>query len=94
MLTLSREAVGYGEALHLGPLAKRMKTSVADLVPHCKELGCKILKGEPGGGVKVKAEKGAQMGGGMRAQLPLDGTKPLRDFLPEIKQRMQAKGRK
>ena len=38
-----------GWTVDLGPLAKRMKTSVAELVPHCKELGCKILKGTGGG---------------------------------------------
>jgi hypothetical protein len=32
--------------------------------------------------------------GGTRATMPLDGTRPLQDLLPEIRKRLQAKGRK
>lgn len=71
-------------SVDLSALAKRLKLSVQDLVPHCKELGCKVTK---------TAGKTSEGGGVTKASLPLDGTKRLGDFLPEIKRRLQAKGR-
>ena len=46
-------------------------------------------EGAAGPGAAVKGSVG-----GTRAALPLDGTRPLQDLLPEIRKRLQAKGRK
>lgn len=71
-------------SVDLTALAKRLKLPIADLIPHCKELGCKIAK---------TTGKKSEGGGITKASLPLDGTKRLGDLLPEIKRRLQAKGR-
>ncbi|EEH58491.1 uncharacterized protein MICPUCDRAFT_38768 [Micromonas pusilla CCMP1545] len=66
--------------LDVTALGKKMKESLKELIPHCKELGCKLSK------------EGTAKTGGVTtfATLPLDGTKRLGDFLPEIKRRPQA----
>lgn len=71
-----------GWTVDLTALAKRLKMSVSDLTPHCRELGCKIGK---------TTGKKADGGGITKASLPLDGTKRLGELLPEIKRRLQAK---
>ena len=70
-----------GWEVDLTALAERMRVGVADLAPHCKELGCVVKK------TTGKASEG---GGRTLAALKLDGTKPLGDLLPEIKRRPQA----
>ena len=71
-----------GWSVDITALAKRLKLSVNDLVPHCKELGCKVAK---------TTGKKSEGGGITKASLPLDGTKKLGDLLPEIRRRLQAK---
>jgi len=71
-----------GWSVDVTALAKRLKVSVTDLTPHCKELGCKVTK---------TTGKKSEGGGITKASLPLDGTKKLGDLLPEIRRRLQAK---
>jgi hypothetical protein len=74
-----------GWSVDVTALAARMKLPLQELLPHCKELGCKVTKA---------TGKKAEGGGVTHASLPLDGTRRLGDSLPEIKRRIQAKARK
>jgi len=62
-------------------LCKKLKMSLKDITPLCKELG--LVMGKTPGAKK-------DGGGATTATLKLDGTKPLKDFLPQIKKRLQA----
>ena len=70
-----------GWTVDVSALAKRLKMSVKDMTPLCRELGFTMGRA-PG--------KKADGGGAATATLKLDGEKRLRDFLPEIKKRPQA----
>ena len=70
-----------GWTVDVSALAKRLKMSVKDMTPLCRELGLTMGRA-PG--------KKADGGGAAVAALKLDGEKTLRDFLPEIKKRPQA----
>ena len=70
-----------GWTVDVSALAKRLKMSVKDMTPLCRELGMTMGRA-PG--------KKADGGGAAVAALKLDGEKTLRDFLPEIKKRPQA----
>ena len=70
-----------GWTIDVSSLAKRLRVSVQDLVPHCKELGLTTKK---------STGKASEGGGRTVASLPLDGVKTLGDLLPEIKRRPQA----
>ena len=70
-----------GWTVDVSALAKRLKMSVKDMTPLCRELGLTMGRA-PG--------KKADGGGATTATLKLDGEKRLRDFLPEIKKRPQA----
>ena len=70
-----------GWTIDVSSLAKRLRVSVQDLVPHCKELGLTTKK------TTGKASRGRE---DTVASLPLDGVKTLGDLLPEIKRRPQA----
>ena len=67
--------------LDVSALAKKLKMSVKDMTPLCRELG-------------LTMEKAPGRNGGTTAALKLDGTKALKDLLPEIKKRLQAKKKK
>ena len=73
-----------GWTVDVSALAKRLKMSVKDMTPLCRELGLTMGRA-PG--------KKADGGGAAVAAPKLDGEKTLRDFLPESKRPQAAKKR-
>ena len=71
--------------MDIAALSATLKRSQADLVPHCKELGCKTSGSGKGASAKGK---------GVKVTLHMDGKMPLKEMLPEIARRPTAKGKR